>query len=54
MRKVFVAVEGEKAAAVSAKIEQGPADRWRITMKRCERSGKLYAAGFGVISSQQR
>ncbi|WDH25046.1 hypothetical protein [Pseudomonas chlororaphis] len=31
-------------------VEQSLANRWGVTMKKCERSGLLYAAGFVVIS----
>ncbi|WP_158246528.1 MULTISPECIES: hypothetical protein [Pseudomonas] len=30
--------------------KQNLAGCWRVIMKKCERSGRLYAAGFGVIS----
>lgn len=43
---VFDATENKKVSAVSAKIEYIPADRWRLTMKTCKRSGKIYAAGI--------
>jgi hypothetical protein len=54
MSKVSDVSEGEKVTIVGAKIEQSLADRWRVIIKKCERSGKLYAGGFGVISSLQR
>jgi hypothetical protein len=50
MNKVFDAAEGEKVKNVSANIEQSLADRWRVIIKKCERSGLLYAAGFGKAS----
>lgn len=31
-------------------VEQSLASRWGVTMKKCDRSGLLYAAGFGKVS----
>lgn len=50
MNKVFDAAGDEKIKTVSANIEQSLADRWRVIIKKCERSGLLYAAGFGKAS----
>jgi hypothetical protein len=54
MSKISKAAEGENVTIVAVNIEQSLADRWRITMRKCERSGKFHATGVGVISSQQR
>ncbi|WP_434676233.1 hypothetical protein [Pseudomonas sp. D3-10] len=49
MNKVFGVAEREKIKIDSGNSRQGLADRWRVIMKKCERSGKLYAAGIGVL-----
>ncbi len=54
MSNISKTADGEKVTIVAVHIEQSLADRWRLTMRKCERSGKFHASGFAVISSPQR
>lgn len=53
MHQPFEVTQDGKVAIVGAKIEKNRADRWRVIIKKCERSGRLYAAGIGMIRSSE-
>lgn len=51
MKKFEEVGHSERATQESAQsviLEQSLADRWRVVMKKCERSGLYYVAGFAI------